>query len=750
MQNKALRSRRIGQVIIIVAGFIAIASLLLIEQQTTTAPGDLSLAVFSLPAGAYDEDVQLSIDSPNPEAPIYFTLDGRNPTPMFGILYNDPIPLSAAEPNVVVLKASALLPEGEMGPVTSATYFMGLDNSLPLMSIIVEPEDFWGDERGIYTNHIQRGREWERPINLTYVDGERPSDFHIGAGVRLHGGLTRAFADKKSLRLYFRGEYGERKLAYPLFGAEGQIAFDTLVLHNSGQDLLLFKNQLVDRLTENIGGYAARSQPVLLFINGRPWGIYYLRERIDERLLAENYGLPAADISDTPNNRGMQSEEELAVDTVHWENVMVFVLENDMSDPANYAYLQTQIDLENFVDYYLLQMYIANTDWPHHNVHQFRPRTQGGRWEWIVWDNDFAFDLVDRQMVDHVLNVQHPLGEGITIFLNKLLANPEFYHLFLTRTADLLNTILAPPNVLAEIDQITANLSPDILYERERWSIPVEWDTAVTHMRQFAEQRPDTMRQHMIESLGLSGLAQITILAAEPGWVVVNDTKPQPLPWQGIHFQDTTITLQAVPETGYAFAGWDGLPENVTNVARISLSITADLTLTPRFNPLPVDIPQPRDAIITGVHHDDEDEIDGDWFELMIRRPGGVDLSGWRVTDNDSLVAADEGSLIFKKDPLLADLPTGTIVRVIATESKGNDGRFPHDGWLDGVLTLYVGNGRINTTTDPWFNLGAEDNLALLAPGPSNNPMDDIPIDLWAGSSIITPATFGLPPVKVP
>ena len=177
---------------------------------------------------------------------------------------------------------------------------MGMDNSLPMLSLIVDPDDFWDKERGIYVNHWQRGREWERPVDLTYVAAGRETGFQIGAGVRIHGGWTRYFSDKKSLRLYFRDLYGARKLAFPLFGAEGQIAFDDLILHNSSKDLLLFKNQLVEQLADQMGGYMTRSQPVLLFINGRPWGIYQMRERIDERLLEQNYGVPAADISDTP------------------------------------------------------------------------------------------------------------------------------------------------------------------------------------------------------------------------------------------------------------------------------------------------------------------------------------------------------------------------------------------------------------------------------------------------------------------
>ena len=283
---------------------IVISLLWMFEQRTIHAASDSLAVSFSHPAGYYEEDVLLALSVPHPDATLYFTLDGSLPDLASASVYRQPLPISAELPNVIVVRALAVLPDGTTGPVTNGSYFTGMDASLPMMSVIIDPDDFDSPENGIYTNHIERSREWERPVDITYVDADQENGFQLGAGMKVHGGWTRYFANKKSLRLYFRGDYGAAKLNYPLFGTEGQIAFDHLVLHNSGQDLLLFKNQLTDQLMLDVDGYIARSQPVLLFINGRSWGIYNIRERIDERLLAENYGVPAADISDTPNNRG--------------------------------------------------------------------------------------------------------------------------------------------------------------------------------------------------------------------------------------------------------------------------------------------------------------------------------------------------------------------------------------------------------------------------------------------------------------
>jgi hypothetical protein len=699
---------------------------------------------FSPPPGEYSEDITLEITTPNAAAQIYFTRDGRVPDPGIDALYTGPIQLTAETPQVVVVRAVAVLPDGTSGTVSSATYFMNLDTSLPKLSLIVDPDDLYNEETGIYVNNLERGREWERPVDLTYVTEEGDTAFHLGAGLRIHGELTRWYFDKKSLRLYFRGEYGPTKLAYPLFGEEGQIEFDKLILHNSGKDLLLFRNQLAERLSADAGGFISRSQPTLLFINGEPWGIYNIREAIDQRFLKQNFAVPGADLSDTPNIPSRQSAEQRAVDLVHWENFMAFVEENDLADPDNYAYVNTQIDLDNFTNYYLLEMYAGNTDWPHHNVEQFRPRTPGGRWEWLVWDNDRAFESIDRQMVDHVLAATHPLGEKMALMLNKLLANPQFRNLFLTRAADLLNTSLSTAVVQGHIDQLEAELTPDIELEKESWDISSEWANTVQFMSDFAAQRPDIMRQHFVESMGLEGTAEISFNQGSdlPGWVVVNESSPQQLPWSGTYFQGTDITLRAVPPAGFRFAGWEGIPDLEKNEPLVSIPVTGDMAITPLFESLPADALRPGDMTIESYHADDTGDIEGDWFELRVNQDG-LDLGGWRVTDNDMITANDEGSILFKQDPMLENLRAGTMIRVIATETRQNSEQFAKDEKRDGVLVLYAGNGRLDTQSDPWFNLGPRDNLLLLAPGPADTW---IPIDLWSENDAVQPTTFGLPP----
>lgn len=730
-------------------------------RQSTVEAGSVLEPVFSLPGGYYERDIRLKISPPHPNAEVIFTVDGSIPTPSNGTVYTQPVRLSTASPAVTVVRARVSMPGTRLGPVVSASYFVGVPATLPMMSLVIDPEDLWGSEHGMYANSRQRGREWERPVDVTYVDKDHRSGFHIPAGVRLHGEASRSF-EKMPLRLYFRQEYGASRLEYPLFAGNPVRSFKRLVLHSGGQDWQFFpsmnwtliRNRLTANLALQLDGCAAHSQPVLLFINGEPWGIYQIRERIDQHFLADHYGVESADLLEDPQWLGNQAV--LMGDSDHWERVLEFVESHDLADPANYAYIQTQVDLANFIDYHILQIYAANIDWPFHNVQQFRPRVQGGRWHWIVWDTDQGFGAypssVHANLMSRVLDDSHPdTGGRDTLLLRKLLENPAFFERFLSRTADVLNSTLAPSSVVVQIDEMAAELEPDIAYETLRWSGTVDWTTSVQEMRDFARQRPDVVRQHMVEAFDLKGTAQLSFNppTSGSGGVAVNGILVPDLPWQGIYFYGRSIQVVAAPAPGFRFAGWD--PPSLPQTAEFTLTLDGGQTITPRFEPLDDDAPQPGDVVFTGYQVDVETASGGDGFTLLVNRPGGVDLRGWRVTDNDTKTATDEGSLIFTDNPAFTHVPQGTTIVVTVTQrsslpGQAGDIHLPQDdlnAW-DRRMVLYSGNGNLDTGADPGFNLGAHDNLVLLAPGPTELFDDDIGIAFVAWGSSVTPASFGV------
>jgi hypothetical protein len=738
---------------IILLAMLALAVVYSFETacQARAQAASAMVPVFSVPGGYYDHDILLEIDAPPSSSRVIFTVDGSLPTRANGSVYVRPIRLGA--PAVTVVRARAVFPDGRLGPVVSASYFVGVQATLPLVSLIVDPDDLWDAENGIYANPSERGEAWERPVDVAYVDQDRRSGFQIPAGVRIHGHGTRGFP-KMSFRLYFRQEYGASRLEYPLFSGSEVTTFKRLVLHNSGQDRPVFphtnwthlRNQLATELAFQLDGLAPNSRPVLLFINGELWGIYQLRERLDRFFLADHYGVEEADFLEAPDVRG-QSDVVMG-DREDWDRLQRFLETHDLADPASYAYVESQVDVANFIDYNILQIYASNDDWPHQNVHQFRPSVPGGRWHWMFWDSDRGFAAqpvgrVDANIVAHLLEYDDRYTDGRDmLLLRRLLGNPGFRERFLSRTADLLNTTLAPLSVIDRIDALATELEPDVAYEASRWSVSSNWAANVESLRDFARRRPDFVRQHMVESFDLAGTATLTFEPpASGGYVAVNGFLLEDLPWQGVYFQGVPIQIVAVPAPGYRFAGWEDA--DLPQTASIAWTVGGPRTFAPRFECIAADAPQAGAVVFVDHSMGEGSHLADDWFELRVARPGGVDLRGWRVTDNDTKTATDEGSLIFDA-PFFANVPRGTMVRVIVR--RASDAPFPADdlnAW-DRRMVLYVGNGNLDASADPGFNLGSKDNLVLLAPGPTDAFGDDLGIAFVSNSPAVTPASFGV------
>lgn len=751
----------LGLVVLIVVGLLVLwiapgSRLGILRRQTQAAP-EVAKPALSLAPGYYQRDVFLEILPPSGAVEVRFTLDGRLPSATVGEIYDRPILLRAGIPKVTVVRARAVLPDGTLGPEVSASYVTAIATTLPVLSLIVDPGDLWDEARGIYANPYERGIAWERPAAVTYVDEARKLGFHIPAGVRIHGHASRSF-EKKSLRLYFRGSYGATELAYPLFGPALPVSFNRLVLHSGGQDESIFpmwnwtliRNPLADRLALSIGLYPTRSRPVLLFLNGELWGIYHIRERIDDDYFADTLGIAAADVLDAPDSA---LEEVVAGDREHWESLLQFVESHSLVDPEPYAYVQSQVDLDTFIDYMILNIYGANANWPYHNVNQFRARVPGGRWQWMMWDSDHSFgdnpygSHVDADMIRFLLDERHPeTGGRDTVLWRKLMENPTFRTRFLARMAYLLNTELSASSVIAQIDALAAELKPDIHYEVARWLASNTWEANVAQLRDFAQRRPEVLRRHVAAAFDLGGTAAVTVVppAMGRGTVAVEGRLVTDLPWQGIVFQDVPLAITAAPAPGYRFVGWE--PADLPQTPALSLTLFDGLsltrTITPRFERLGEREAHAGDVVITDYHVGDGEA--GDWFELQVKRWRGVDLRGWRITDNDTKVATDEGSLIFPDDPVFARVPYGTTIRVI-TDPEAEGGSPPPDdlSTFDHQRVLYVANGTLDTDRDPWFDLGPADNIVLLAPGPTANFADDWGIDLVSFGPV-TPASFGV------
>jgi Leucine-rich repeat (LRR) protein len=612
------------------------------------APSRVAPPSFSRRGGFYDEPFELELTSHEPNAAIYYTLDGSTPTEK-STRYAGSVPIKyLVDPRRDVftgtaVRAKVVAKNGGSSKVVTRTYFVDPAktnrHTLPVISLVTDHAYLFDKTIGIYhpANYVKRGRSWERPVSIEFYEPDGTLGFAINGGVRIHGGTSRQYA-QKSLKLYTRPEYDSPDIfKYRLFpgltktGSDEPLdEFKALILRNSGNDWLytMIRDVLMQGLVEKSRAMETQaSRPAIVFINGTYWGLYNLTERYDEYYIAMNYNVSPDRVAILENNalvkRGGPEDRN------DYLKLRDYVKTHDMSDPAHYRHAAESMDMPSYIEYYAANIYFHNSDWPHNNIAFWRIRPEGagsdappgqdGRWRWMLYGTDYGFACKSpaaRKTNTHYINIfQNKYGtlkgrsantlewavlprdgrfleEWPNVLFRKLLDNEEFRIGFINHLADQLNSSFHPERVRQRIDEMQETLEPEMEAHIRRWKVigsMENWRKHVEVLRWFAEERPEYVRQHIIDHFKLSGCANVSLRAdTQKGHVRINGLKispetpgiQNPDSWTGIYFQDIPVKIAAIPEPGYRFAGWEGIDRSE---AEITLVLKDDVTLTARF-----------------------------------------------------------------------------------------------------------------------------------------------------------------------
>jgi len=131
------------------------------------------------------------------------------------------------------------------------------------------------------------------------------------------------------------------------------------------------------------------------------------------------------------------------------------------------------VDVENLFDYFSFEIMIGNSD--PSNIRFYRPKVEGAKWKWIVYDLDWSYNTGDNgasyNSFDRMLK-ESGIGRNNTdsTVIRALLKNPDMEKLFLERFAIMFNEVFDPERVHARIDEFTAILEPEMARQIARWS----------------------------------------------------------------------------------------------------------------------------------------------------------------------------------------------------------------------------------------------------------------------------------------
>jgi len=231
---------------------------------------------------------------------------------------------------------------------------------VPVVSISTAPANFFSPSTGIYVpgnapggNYSQRGDNWERPVHVEFIETNGTVAFAQDADVKIHGNTSQNFPIK-GLDLDGSGGQGHHAFRYRIFPERARSEFEHFLLRPSGQDyyLAFMRDAFMQSLATELGLETQAARLAVVFLNGEYWGLHYLLEKEDTSFIAY-YGHTSPDNLDYLEGYAVARDG----DTRHYEAMIQFLQTQDVRAPANYAQVQTFMDVPNYLDYKIAEIF---------------------------------------------------------------------------------------------------------------------------------------------------------------------------------------------------------------------------------------------------------------------------------------------------------------------------------------------------------------------------------------------------------
>ena len=466
--------------------------------------------VFVTPGGMYPRSLEVEIQVPE-GAVVRYTLDCSEPNEN-SPLYTGPIDTSAIaedrafslqskeikapylNDNIGVIRARSFQTGLRPSPIVTQTYMVSVYHTMPVFSLVTDPWNVWNEDTGMLADgpHLNRD-EWERPwyTNLR----NRPQAATFGKKLHYDGHLEMFDADgvrlldqgmsfrvmgqwsldmpQKSFCINGKARYG-KYFEYPLFEDRPFTQYKAFVLRSGGQDGLYTRvmDGLQARLGASFPGTTVMGQawrPAIVYLNGEYWGHFNMRERVNRHMVAQHEGWSDPNAMDLLQADGTRSTQIKWGSNSDWNALMDYLEANDLRNEAAMDYVAARVDIDNMFDYFILQMYIGNTDPA--NIRFYKKHGPDGKWRWIWFDMDWGLFSYQNGGPAFVLA---PRGMGAyrtnNLLLRKVLENPQMQDKFLRRLGDMYKTVFRPQNIISLFEEMIGEIQPEMQLHHERWA----------------------------------------------------------------------------------------------------------------------------------------------------------------------------------------------------------------------------------------------------------------------------------------
>ena len=639
---------------------------------------------FSLTPGFYSAEQTVKITA-DPSATIYYTTDGNEPSTS-SKKYTDPLSIKSNTP----LRAIAVK-EGEINSgITTASYFFNEEiEKLPIVSLVTSPDLLYSDSIGILVagvngkevpsycagpdDYANYNTDWDRPCNFEMFDRSKKERLNQEVKIGNFGGCSRT-KYIKSIKVNAGKVYGDNKLDYSIFEEKPNLKWKSIVMRNAGNDF--GRSYLRDGFIQTLMiGQAdidhQAYQPSMVFINGEFYGMLNIRERTNKDFIYSNYGL---DEDGFYLNEGNWANDEES----GYLELMNYCVSSNAADADFYDNLCNMMDVNEFLNYFLLEMYCGNSDWPNGNIKCWRDKRDGGKWRWIVYDTEYSLSIYGNTLkTDCFTNAKkHSIFKGA-------IANEKIKERLLAKFCVHLATTFEPERANHILDSLIANIQPDVERHIEKiasaYKMESDFDKDIQTIRKFINGRPAVMFKNANSRFSVDTLPIHIYSDVKDATFSINEEPIRTSDFSSYFFTKTYCQITANEPAGYNFSHWEISLPNAESPVKLYEPTYCDTFVGGSFKAVytvdadfDANAPQVyfNEACASNTIYLDEYRETEDWVELYNNSQADYALGGLFVSNNEQnlgmfQIPTSDSTVIKAKDYLVlwADKDTVQGVR---------------------------------------------------------------------------------------
>ena len=456
-------------------------------------------------AGFYEGSVTVEVRGEE-GAELHYTTDGETPTKKSKVFPKEGLTLKKTTP----LRVKAFLDNAVSSPVAGATYFIDDAPKTAIVSLISDDQYLFSKKTGILTKGTgsipNYSKGYEYPVHIEYFNKDGKQEISQ-TGTMTCSGHSARINSQKSIALYARKAWGADQFMFNPFPTRDYVGYKSLLLRAANSDFS------ATRLRDIVASSLAEGQDILyqdheviqVYINGRYWGHYNLREKINKYFVAAYEGVTEeADIDNIDILARTGTDEFLQNgDNKDWLELCDFCKKNDLNKPENLAWLEERLDIDNMFTHAAFEIILGNVDFTNVRVY----RVPGGKWKYLLFDVEACWRNLDPTPIEYYIK---PLNAKIQGFrhepLNALFKVPEMKARFLQRVSELLSTVFRWDNVEKHFDDVIEVLKPILPRHIERWkNMKMEnWKKNIHATKYYARVRPKKIPEMLKKAMKLT------------------------------------------------------------------------------------------------------------------------------------------------------------------------------------------------------------------------------------------------------